>query len=63
MTDIISFFYMAWKAYRLANSNGTSYVGRMHPSGACNLAIFVGTGREAWRISVRAIEESGSQIQ
>ena len=50
---------LAIRAYRMAARNpggGTAYVGEAR-HGVHQLSVFVGTGREAWRISQRAIEE------
>lgn len=51
------FMRMIWKAIKQAELDGkTHYVGmsRRNVVGICG---FVGVGREAWRISQRAIEE------
>lgn len=56
MIEFLVFLQMAWRAYKLARENGTAYVG-VEDKGVVQLAIFIGVGREAWRISERALQE------
>lgn len=50
------FFFLAWKAYRNAGDCGSYYAAATR-EGVPQLAVFVATGREAWRVSIRAVEE------
>lgn len=50
------YMWAAWRAYRLAKRYGTSFVA-VTDLGMPQIAIFVGIGREAWRISRRAVDE------
>jgi hypothetical protein len=52
----LKFLFSAMRAYRLAKRSGTAYVG-VTRNGVPHICIFVGVGREAWRITQRAIEE------
>jgi hypothetical protein len=56
MIDFVKFIRMCCRAYRLATENGAWYVARLR-HGVPNCAVFVGRGREAWRISHKAIED------
>lgn len=54
----LRFLWMASTAYKLAGANGSHYCGLAHPNGPVKLAIFVATGREAWRVVHRAIDDN-----
>jgi hypothetical protein len=43
-------------AYRMAKNHGSAYLG-ITRYGIPQMCIFVGRGREAWRISRKAVEE------
>lgn len=51
------FLCLAVKAYRAATHNGTSY-GGITERGMPVTVVFIGRGREAWRISQSAILEA-----
>ena len=54
--ELLETLWCAWKAYRLAKSrHGVSYVA-ITERGVPRLTMFVGLGREAWRISSLAVE-------
>ena len=52
------FLFLCFRAYRLAESRGTglAYVAQTR-QGVPECTVFVGFGRESWRVSVRAVEE------
>lgn len=52
----LRFMWAALVSYKQARKTGTSLV-VFCVNGVPEIACFVGLGREAWRISVRAIEE------
>ena len=57
MSETFDFLLMAYRAYRMAKRTGNvSYVS-ISRRGIPYMSCFVGVGREAWRISQRAIEE------
>jgi hypothetical protein len=58
MIPLWKFLWLCVRAYRLAESRGTgvAYVAQTH-AGVPECTVFVGFGREAWRLSVRAVEE------
>jgi hypothetical protein len=56
MVEAIRFLLLAWRAYRIAKEHGTAYSAVLYRD-VPRVAIFVGVGRESWRISQRAIEE------
>lgn len=56
MIDLIIFFYTAYRAYRLARHSGHAYAASTS-HGVPQIACFVATGRDAWRVSQRAVEE------
>lgn len=56
MTELCRFLWLALVAYRAAKPSGTHYAA-MTRHGVPQICIFVGVGREAWRISQRAVEE------
>lgn len=57
MIDGLRFLYIAWRAYRGALNGCGSHYCAMTNRGVPEIAVFVGVGREAWRVSVRAVEE------
>lgn len=54
--DWILTLWAAHKAYLMAQKTGTGYVA-ITQRGVPYIACFLGIGREAWRVSQRAIEE------
>lgn len=54
--NLCRFLWIALRAYRVAKINGSHYVA-LTAHGVPQVAVFVGVGREAWRISQRAVEE------
>jgi hypothetical protein len=56
MMQALRFALAAWRAYRLALKHGSAYVGIAN-HGIPEVTCFVAVGREAWRVSKRAIEE------
>lgn len=58
MIEAVQFLWLAWGAYRQARRqpNVTIY-SAITRHGVPHVCIFVGVGREAWRVSQRAIEE------
>jgi hypothetical protein len=56
--DLFRFLLLAVRAYKLAGEleHGTQYAA-ITLRGVPKVAIFVGVGRNAWRISQRATEE------
>lgn len=52
---MIHFFWLAWIAWRRAGRNGTHYAA-LATLGVPHTAIFVATGREAWRVCDMAIQ-------
>lgn len=60
MIELLRFLRVALKAYVACKvDGGGTYYGAVVRHGVPEVAIFVGVGREAWRISQRAIEEGG----
>lgn len=57
MVEAIHFLWVAWRVYRGAKAGSGSYYGAYTRNGVPTITVFVGLGREAWRISVRAGEE------
>lgn len=57
MTNMIRFIWLAWQAYKGARRCKNLYYVSLIRNGVPTMSIFVGLGREAWRISKRAIEE------
>ena len=54
--NLLKVLWIAYRAYRQAGEQGSGYCAiTLH--GIPQFACFIGTGREAWRISVRAFEE------
>lgn len=58
MIDFFQLWILAYKAFKIAKTHKTGGVGyagyKYH--GTPQLCVFVGTGREAWRISQYAID-------
>ena len=61
MIEAIKFVLMAWRAYRIAEKTGMPRYSGLLRHGVPRVCIFVATGREAWRISQRALEEWSQQ--
>jgi hypothetical protein len=57
MIEAIRFLWLAWGAYRDAKKRGGVTYSAILCRDVPQVAIFVGLGREAWRISQKAIEE------
>ena len=58
MIETLQFLWLAYWSYRAAKkTNGLCYRAWVNSSGVPVVAVFIGVGREAWRISQRAIEE------
>ncbi len=57
MIEAIRFLYIAWEAYRGAQRDGQLRYRGITRNGVPHTVIFVGVGREAWRITQRAVEE------
>ena len=59
MVTFFQWLWCSWLAYRLAvrgqKHQGIGYVCLSH-HGIPNVAIFIGVGREAWRVSQIAVE-------
>lgn len=53
---LLWFLFIAIRAYRRAGEAGSAYAA-LTINGMPQVACFVATGREAWRVSQRAIEE------
>ena len=58
MIELLRFLRVALAAYWACKAGGGTYYGAVVRHGVPEVAIFVGVGREAWRISQRAIEEA-----
>lgn len=56
MIKLLVFIRLALRARKIAKSGHPAYVG-VTRNGITEMAIFVAFGREAWRISQRAVEE------
>ncbi len=57
LTDLYLFLFAALKAFHRARAgHGLAYAG-VSRAGVMGVAVFVGLGREAWRVSQRAVEE------
>jgi hypothetical protein len=56
MIRFLLFARCCWRAYRRAGESGSTY-SAVTSHGVPTMAVFVATGREAWRVSVRAAEE------
>lgn len=54
--NFLFFMWAAIRAYRLAKRGGSSYVAVTN-CGVPQIAVFCAIGRDAWRVSQRAIEE------
>lgn len=57
MIEALQFMFLAWRTYRSAKVRNRPQYGALTSHGVPEICIFVGLGREAWRISVRACEE------
>lgn len=55
--DFVCFLAIALRAYRGARSGNGSHYAAQTRGGVPRIAVFVGVGREAWRISQRVAEE------
>ena len=55
MPGLLRFVWMAWNAYRSVGENGVHY-SAVQKNGVPNLIFLLGTGREAWRVSVIAAD-------
>lgn len=59
MIELLRFLRLALIAYRACKTDGGgTYYAAVVRRGVPEVAVFVGVGREAWRISQRAIEEA-----
>ena len=56
MRETLKFLWLAYRGYKTAKKHGSSY-SAIANHGVPHICIFVGIGREAWRISQRALEE------
>lgn len=45
-----------WRMWRSCDRNGTAYAARLY-CGVPRVTIFIGFGREAWRVSIKAGRE------
>lgn len=57
MVEAVRVLWMVWKAYHLAKADGRNAYVAITYRGVPKVAVFLGVGREAWRISRRAVEE------
>lgn len=57
MIESIRFVVLAWRAYQQARRMGRPQYSALTTHGIPQVCIFVGVGREAWRISQWAIQE------
>ena len=55
---VLRFLQLAYRAYLGAQKHGTYYCALTTRHGVPKICVFVGVGREAWRVSQRAIEEA-----
>jgi len=59
LTELYLFLFVALRAFHRARrpgGSGVAYCGLLS-HGVPRLAVFVGVGREAWRVSQRAVEQ------
>lgn len=57
MTEALRFMFLAWRAYwRAKDTNRVTY-SAITRHGVPQCCIFIGVGRNAWKVSQRAIEE------
>ncbi len=56
MIELVSAMWAAYRAYRIAQKSGSSYVA-ITSHGVPQIACFMAIGRDAWRVSQRAVEE------
>lgn len=54
--QLIEFMVAAYRAYQGAKAHGSAYTAVVS-HGVPKVCVFVGIGREAWRVSQRAIQE------
>jgi hypothetical protein len=54
--NLLLTLWAAYRAYKIAEKSGTSYV-VLCSHGVPQVAVFVGLGRDAWRVSQRAVQE------
>lgn len=59
MLNTLRFLKVALFLYRRAKEKGLGYCALTNSSGVPEVVVFVGIGREAWRVTQRAIEEFG----
>ena len=57
MIEFLRVFLCTWRAYKLAKASTGSAYSAITSHGVPQVACFVSVGREAWRVSVRAVEE------
>jgi hypothetical protein len=57
VTEALRFVFLAWRAYWRAKETGRVTYSAITRRGVPYCCIFIGVGREAWRVSQRAIEE------
>ena len=52
----IRFLWLAWRTYRSMRSSGNPQYAAMCYRGVPQVCVFIGAGRQAWRISQLAVE-------
>jgi|HubBroStandDraft_6_1064221.scaffolds.fasta_scaffold520579_1 hypothetical protein len=58
MIETLHFLWLAFSTYRAAKKGGgLCYRAWANSHGVPVVAVFIGVGREAWRVSQRAIED------
>jgi hypothetical protein len=57
VSETLRFLWLAYKGYVAAKEHGSSY-SAVTVHGIPQVCLFIGIGREAWRISQRAIQEA-----
>lgn len=57
MIESLRFMFIAWRAYRRAKDTDRVAYSAITWRGVPNCCIFVGVGRNAWKVSQRAIAE------
>jgi hypothetical protein len=55
--DAVKFVFLAWRAYWRARETGRVTYSAVTWRGVPKCCIFVAVGRDAWRVSQRAIKE------
>lgn len=53
---MIEFLVLAWRTYRKAEKTGRPQYAAVTNHGVPQIVVFVGVGREAWRVTHLAIE-------